>query len=155
MNPLMVYLYRQRVINPQVKVVPFWLINLAWGWRCVAVTLSVCKKALPYCFHPHLSRWELLFGQIHTFCRNWGCTNTPPSPVAIHILWLFMALDLCNFLWFYTAIISNRRTIFSLRADSTAVAPPLLWPVGAHPHMLAGTLGWTVKTAFVKHYIPH
>lgn len=54
---------------------PFWPIDLAWGWLCVAETKSVCEEALTHCFHPCLLHWIAFCPNSH-FRYNWGCTNT-------------------------------------------------------------------------------
>lgn len=113
--PLVVYLYPQRAINPQVKVMAFSLINLpSWGtlhWNdrvsAAGNLLSLWDDNSHLIFdYPTLN--VLIISTIwaktasaRLIPHNWHkCILlhkylNPPS-VALNSLWAFMAHDLCN-----------------------------------------------------------
>lgn len=106
------------------------------------------KKCVNY-----LTNWVILFfwwGLFHISSIACSAYSPPPAPpaVVLNSLWVFMAHDLCNY-GYLSEVLCCKNTeckhycIF-LRACRGALAPPPLWPVGAHPHRLSGTFGFTV-----------
>lgn len=125
-----------------------------------------CKTTYPACIHQissfsfkmhitYQSRYQFIFLIFparwfvpHHRQRLFGTLTSPA--VVLNSLWAFMAHDLCNY-GYLTEVLCCKNTeckhycIFP-HADMQggALAPPPLWPVGAHPHRLSGTFGFTV-----------